>query len=173
MNPSNSSLFTQVKAVVSMQDAVRFCGLEPPMRGNMRCPFHDDHNPSLTLYADNYYCWGCGAHGDVIDFTARHFRITQLEAAKRLASYAGLENPAADHTMPTHTPALPAPVEPTMHELLQQAGPTSSKHILLYCVEKGEPFPPELFAFLSNMENGVERQAFLAEVRKICREHWN
>ena len=170
MNPSNSSLFTQVKAVVSMQDAVRFCGLEPPMRGNMRCPFHDDHNPSLTLYADNYYCWGCGAHGDVIDFTARHFRITQLEAAKRLASYAGLENPAADHTIPTHTPALPAPVEPTMHELLQQAGPTSSKHILLYCVEKGEPFPPELFAFLSNMENGVERQAFLAEVRQICRE---
>lgn len=32
-----------------------------------RCPFHDDHTPSLSLYADHYYCEVCGAWGDAYD----------------------------------------------------------------------------------------------------------
>jgi|GEM_PF-3941021 len=32
------------------------------------CPFHDDHNPSFAVYHDNFYCWGCGVHGDLDDF---------------------------------------------------------------------------------------------------------
>jgi hypothetical protein len=37
----------------------------PPRGGNkIICPFHDDHNPSLELYADgHYHCYACGAHG--------------------------------------------------------------------------------------------------------------
>ena len=35
------------------------------------CPFHPDKSPSLVLYKDDtYHCFGCGAHGDVIDFVA-------------------------------------------------------------------------------------------------------
>ena len=96
MQSLNQNLFAQVKAAVSMEEGVRFCGLEVPLRGNMRCPFHDDHQPSLTLYPDNYHCWGCGARGDVIDFVARYNQITPLEAARRLAAHAGIlvEQPA-------------------------------------------------------------------------------
>lgn len=32
------------------------------------CPFHHERTPSFTLYNDHFHCFGCGAHGDVIDF---------------------------------------------------------------------------------------------------------
>jgi hypothetical protein len=33
------------------------------------CPFHDDQNPSMTVFADNHaHCYGCGWHGDAVDF---------------------------------------------------------------------------------------------------------
>jgi hypothetical protein len=50
-----------------------------------RCPFHNDHTPSLKLNEDYYYCFGCGATGDVIDFTARLFGLRNGEAAQKLA----------------------------------------------------------------------------------------
>ena len=39
-------------------------------RGFMLCPFHEDRVPSLKLYDDHFHCFGCGAHGDVVDLTA-------------------------------------------------------------------------------------------------------
>lgn len=80
------NLFQQVKEHVTMEQAARYCGLRILRKGNVCCPFHDDHHPSLTLYQHNYHCWGCGAHGDVIDFTARYFQTSQLEAAQTLAA---------------------------------------------------------------------------------------
>ena len=107
MQSLNQNLFARVKAAVSMEEGVRFCGLEVPLRGNMRCPFHDDHQPSLTLYPDNYHCWGCGVRGDVIDFVARYNQITPLEAARRLAAHAGIpvEQPAGRRVLRKKKPA--------------------------------------------------------------------
>lgn len=51
-----------------------------------RCPFHGDSNPSLTVYADgHYYCFGCGATGDGLDFIMRH---KQLDFSAALAEAA-------------------------------------------------------------------------------------
>lgn len=33
-----------------------------------RCPFHPDEHPSFAVYPDHFYCFGCGVHGDIIDF---------------------------------------------------------------------------------------------------------
>lgn len=33
-----------------------------------RCPFHSDKDPSFAVYSDHFHCYGCGAHGDIIDF---------------------------------------------------------------------------------------------------------
>lgn len=45
------------------------------------CPFHNDRTPSMVLYRDNtYHCFGCGAHGDVIDFIANTQRLNVSEA---------------------------------------------------------------------------------------------
>jgi DNA primase len=52
-----------------------------------RCPFHRDGCPSLVLYPANnsYFCFGCGAGGDVIDFVARLHEVDFKEAAAMLA----------------------------------------------------------------------------------------
>jgi len=41
---------------------------EPLTNGNVLCPFHDDHTPSLHIYADHYRCYVCGAHGNQLDW---------------------------------------------------------------------------------------------------------
>ena len=53
------------------------------------CPFHDDKNPSMTV-DQRFHCFGCGADGDVIDFIAKLFNLSQKEAAEKLAQDFGL-----------------------------------------------------------------------------------
>ena len=73
-----------------MQDVARFYGLEMDRAGFAVCPFHPDDDPSLKVYDDHYHCFGCGAHGDVTDFTARLFGLSQYQAAKKLDCDLGL-----------------------------------------------------------------------------------
>lgn len=47
------------------------------------CPFHDDHHPSMKIDT-NYYCFACGAKGDVIGLTAGLFGLAPYEAARKL-----------------------------------------------------------------------------------------
>ena len=53
------------------------------------CPFHDDKNPSMKV-DQRFHCFGCGADGDVIDFTAKLFNLYPKEAAEKLAQDFGL-----------------------------------------------------------------------------------
>jgi phage/plasmid primase-like uncharacterized protein len=58
------------------------------------CPFHPDKNPSLVLWPDQtYHCFGCGAHGDVIDFVAGTQNLSISEAIRHLT---GGNAPALD-----------------------------------------------------------------------------
>ena len=61
-------------------------------RGFMRCPFHADRVPSLKLYDDHFHCFGCGAHGDVVDLTAGLLGCSKAEAARRLSSDFGSDS---------------------------------------------------------------------------------
>ena len=56
----------------------------------INCLFHDDRTPSMKLYHDHFYCFGCGEHGDVITFTAKLFGLSPLEAAQKLQSDFGI-----------------------------------------------------------------------------------
>ena len=83
-------LFTQIKMAVSVKEAAEYYGLEVN-RGNMVCcPFHADRTPSMKLNEDYFYCFGCGASGDVIDLAARLFGLSGYEAAKKLAADFGI-----------------------------------------------------------------------------------
>ena len=84
------NLFAQIKAAVSVKEAAEHYGLEVN-RGNMVCcPFHADRTPSMKLNEDYFYCFGCGAHGDVIDLAARLFNLSGYDAAKKLATDFGM-----------------------------------------------------------------------------------
>ena len=83
-------LFTQIKMAVSVKEAAEYYGLEVN-RGNMVCcPFHNDRTPSMKLNEDYFYCFGCGASGDVIDLAARLFGLSGYDAAKKLAADFGV-----------------------------------------------------------------------------------
>jgi DNA primase len=53
-------------------------------RSVARCPFHEDHTPSFTVYPEtqSFYCFGCRAHGDVFTFLQRMEHLTFKEAVK-------------------------------------------------------------------------------------------
>ena len=84
------SIYEFVKANVTVPQAAEHYGVEVQRNGMCRCPFHDDRHPSMKLNEDYFYCFGCGAHGDVIEFTARLFGLGSYEAAKKLAYDFGL-----------------------------------------------------------------------------------
>ena len=80
------NLFEAVKAAVTPRMAAERYGL-PVRQGNMVCcPFHADRTPSMKLNEDYFYCFGCGASGDVIDLAARLFGLSGYDAAKKLAT---------------------------------------------------------------------------------------
>lgn len=63
----------------------------PIQQGSMtRCPFHADRTPSMKLNEVYFYCFGCGASGDVIDLAAKLFGLSGYEAAKKLAADFGI-----------------------------------------------------------------------------------
>lgn len=59
------------------------------------CPFHSEKTPSFTVYPENgsFYCFGCGAGGDVITFVRRMENLDYVEAVKFLSQRAGLRMP--------------------------------------------------------------------------------
>ena len=59
------------------------------------CPFHSEKTPSFNLYPENgsFYCFGCGAGGDVITFIMKIENLDYIEAVKFLAQRAGIEVP--------------------------------------------------------------------------------
>ena len=64
------------------------------------CPFHSEKTPSFTVSADKqfYHCFGCGAHGNAIDFLIEFDRLNFPEAVEELAQHVGMELPASDQS---------------------------------------------------------------------------
>ena len=83
------NVFEAVKQSVSTREAAEFYGIEVKRNGMACCPFHDDKNPSMKV-DQRFHCFGCGADGDVIDFTAKLFDLSSKEAAEKLAQDFGL-----------------------------------------------------------------------------------
>ena len=59
------------------------------------CPFHSEKTPSMVIYNDtqSFYCFGCGAGGDVITFIMKIENLDYIEAVKFLADRAGMQMP--------------------------------------------------------------------------------
>ena len=79
----------ELKARHPLGDKVEAAGVALRGKGRVRqgvCPFHEEAEGSFTVYADTekFYCFGCGAGGDVLDFVGRMEGLTLPEAIKRL-----------------------------------------------------------------------------------------
>ena len=109
------NLFETIKATVTVRQAAEHYGLEVGRNGMTRCPFHNDRHPSLKLNESYFYCFGCGATGDVIDFVARLFGLSSYEAAQKLAYDFGI-----DPDKPPAAAALEKPKYPLVRAFRQE-----------------------------------------------------
>lgn len=62
---------------------------EPLTSGQMCCPFHEDHRPSLRIYPNGYHCFACGAHGNQLDWLVAVEGMERDEAIKYLKQWDG------------------------------------------------------------------------------------
>lgn len=99
-------------------------GVELRRAGNRltgRCPLHADAEPSLVVYPEtqSYFCFGCQAGGDVIDFVSRQRKVGFKQAAALLC---GMSTACAEPEPPTCRPAprIP-PVTPEEAEIIDVA----------------------------------------------------
>ena len=76
----------------SMRRALEVCGVETNRAGYALCPFHREKTPSLKVYPDSFYCFGCGKGGDAVTFV-RELRGVGFREALRLLG-------AQDETVP-------------------------------------------------------------------------
>jgi len=78
----------RLKAAVPIASFIdRYLELRPSGKNfTALCPFHDDHNPSFFVYPPRrtFRCYGCGAHGDVLEFLMRVEKLSFPEALRVL-----------------------------------------------------------------------------------------
>ena len=104
------TIYETIKAAISVKQAAEHYGLKAGRNGMACCPFHNDRHPSLKLNEEYFFCFGCGAKGDVIDFVARLFDLSSYEATQKLAADFGLD------PKPPTAAALPKPKHPCIRQ---------------------------------------------------------
>ena len=91
----------RIKKSRDMGEYVEFRGIElHPKRGRVRqglCPFHNEENGSFTVYADSqrFYCFGCDARGDIIEFIQQLDRLSFGDALAKLQTVTEAPTPPA------------------------------------------------------------------------------
>ena len=96
------STYARIKQTITTRQAAERYGLRVLRNGMTCCPFHKDRHPSMKLNEDYFFCFGCGANGDVIDFTARLFGLSPYAAAKKLDTDFGIGAEYEPLPFPTH-----------------------------------------------------------------------
>ena len=117
--------FAELRARHPLGDAVEAAGIALRGKGRVRqgvCPFHQEQEGSFTVYADSekFYCFGCGARGDVLDFVGRMEGLTLPEAIRRLDDGSGTVVAASNRPTPAR-PTAPATLPPRDPALLAAA----------------------------------------------------
>lgn len=70
-----------LKSEVSMEKICQFYGININRSNKALCPFHNDVHNSMHIYSNNFYCFSCGAHGNIIDFVQHYFKLNSFSEA--------------------------------------------------------------------------------------------
>jgi putative DNA primase/helicase len=111
-NPTLQVIAERAKASA---DIAKVIGKTLSLKGNDRqlialCPFHKERTPSFNVYGDHYHCFGCGAHGDVVDWLIKARRMTFAGAVQHLGNGA-----SADLISPQQLSATRIPQDARRH----------------------------------------------------------
>lgn len=86
----HSNIFEDVKSSLNIRDVITHYGVNVNRAGKFLCPFHNEKTASASIRGDYFNCFGCGAGGDLIKFTALLFELSNIEACKKLVADFGL-----------------------------------------------------------------------------------
>jgi hypothetical protein len=78
-----TDLYKEVKNKIEIWDVALWLGIDVN-QGYSSCPFHREDTPSMKLYPNRYFCFGCGASGDSIDLTSKLLGVSSWVAVNRL-----------------------------------------------------------------------------------------
>lgn len=121
--PARVDVFGEIVRRVPAVEAARLYGVSVDRRGRALCPFHTEDTPSCRFYPGDrgFYCFGCGAGGDVLTFTERLLGLSPIEAARRLDAdfHLGLFDDEGRVNI-TPAPVLPKTPEQKALEELEQ-----------------------------------------------------
>lgn len=95
------SIYAEVKEQLKLRDVAEYYGLHINKSGFANCPFHQERTPSMKLYDDHFYCFGCQSSGDVITLVEKLFGLQPFEAAKKLKYDFGLKGISDDYVRET------------------------------------------------------------------------
>ena len=95
------NIFEAVKDGVTTRQAAEMYGIQI-RRGMACCPFHNDKTPSMKI-DKRFHCFGCQADGDVINFVARLYGLSNKDAAIKLAADFGISYDRRTQTTPPST----------------------------------------------------------------------
>ena len=84
-----TGIYSAIKEQVSTREVAEHYGYKVSRNGMMRCPFHEDRNPSMKVDR-NFICFGCQEKGDVIRFASKLFGLPPYDAAGKLIEDMGL-----------------------------------------------------------------------------------
>lgn len=119
--PARVDVFGEIVRRVPAVEAARLYGVAVNSRGLALCPFHAEDTPSCRFYPGDrgFYCFGCGAGGDVLTFAEKLLGLSPFEAARRLDAdfHLGLFDDEG-RAGATPTPVLPkTPEQKALEEL--------------------------------------------------------
>lgn len=110
----------ELKSRISIDQLIMATGVELKHQGNEfkgLCPFHDEKSPSFTVTPDKgYYCFGCEANGDHLDFLQDRYGLDFKQAVEKLQEFVGEGIVTGDTTAPRKSPRKPKPADKWQHQ---------------------------------------------------------
>lgn len=151
-------MYESIKAAVTARQAAESFGVVVNRSGMAICPFHEDHTPSLKL-DQRYYCFGCRAMGDVIDFTSQLLGTSNHNAAQTLTERFGINPESQTVTTPKIKPAasLPNLEQRCLFALVQY------EKLLRFWKNHYAPKTPEE-SFHARFVEGCRRESFISHL---------
>lgn len=79
------NIFAEIKNTLNIIDIAEKYGINVINGTNALCPFHNDHNPSMSFKGDICTCWVCNETFDCISLVSKLFNLTPIDSAKKIS----------------------------------------------------------------------------------------
>lgn len=76
----------EIRSRLDTQEVFTYYGLQPNRSGFVCCFLHNERTPSMKVYkgSGGYHCFGCGAHGSIVDFVMQYFGLAFKDALVKI-----------------------------------------------------------------------------------------